>query len=124
MPRSGLGGPEQRSERTRRIPRCIWLEELEDRTLLSTYRWTGASSPNWTDPGNWSLLSGAGTFPNAVGDIAQFTGTPTSQIAVVNQAITVGEIDFGTASNITIKALLRTRVTYSRCMMSNIFFMF
>src|SRR5262249_14354582 len=58
-----------------------------------------------TTAAKWSLLSGAGSFPNAAGDIAQFTGTySTAQTVVVNQAITVGEIDFATASNITIAA--------------------
>ena len=93
----------ERRSQGRRFPRLLFVEPLEDRTLLSSFRWTGASGSNWTDAGNWSLLSGSGTFPNAADDIARFTGTyGTAQLAVVNQAITVGEIDFGTASNITI----------------------
>ncbi len=82
------------------------LQLLEDRTMPSVYQWTGASSVNWNDPGNWSLISGLGTFPNAVGDVARFTGTyaATQTTASVNTAITVGEIDFGTSANVTINA--------------------
>src|SRR5207247_10394027 len=44
-----------------------------------------------------------GSFPNAAGDVAQFTASySTAQTATINQAITVGEIDFGTSKNITI----------------------
>ena len=79
------------------------LEVLEDRTLLSTFQWTGGSGVNWNDSGNWNLVSGAGTFPNAQGDVAQFTGSySAAQAVAVNQAITVGEIDFGTAKDVTI----------------------
>src|SRR5438045_2816386 len=64
--------------------RWLWLELLEDRTLLSTFKWLGGSSANWNDSGNWSLLSGSGAFPNAQGDVAQFTGTySTAQTATV-----------------------------------------
>ena len=68
----------ERHQRGRRrgFFRSLWVEHLEDRTLPSTYQWVGGSSANWNDPGNWNLLSGAGTFPNAPGDVAQFTGTP------------------------------------------------
>src|SRR5580700_1052938 len=88
--------------RLRKFPRQIWtslaLEELEDRTLLTTYAWTGLGGDSlWNDPNNWG---GAG-FPNAIGDVANFTGTySAAQTVVVNQPITVGTIDFGTASNI------------------------
>ncbi len=80
------------------------LEQLEDRTLLSTYQWLGTSSALWSDPGNWTG-GPAGTFPSLAGDVAQFTGSITGSTTVtVNQAITVGEIDFNTASNITINS--------------------
>src|SRR5262245_11655819 len=83
----------------------LWFEQLEDRTLPSTFKWLGSGADaNWSTAANWSLLSGAGSFPNAAGDIAQFTGTAAQTTVVVNQAITVGEIDFATASNITIAA--------------------
>src|SRR5947209_6491607 len=81
-----------------RFFRRVWLEQLEDRTLLSTYQWTGAASANWTDPGNWNLVSGAGSFPNAQGDVAQFIGSYSGpQTVTINAAITVGEVDWGTA---------------------------
>src|SRR5260370_10954538 len=83
----------------------LWVEPLEERVLPSSYQWVGGSSANWNDPGNWSLLSGTGTFPNAPGDIAKFTGTySAAQTVTVNTAITVGEIDFGSSRNITINA--------------------
>src|SRR5579872_1341065 len=83
----------------------LWVEPLEDRTLLSTYQWLGTgATTNWNDPTNWTG-GPAGTFPSVAGDVAQFTGTfATNQTAVVNQAISVGEIDFGTAKNITVSA--------------------
>src|SRR4051812_47511880 len=65
----------------------LWLEHLEDRTLPSTYQWVGGSSVNWNDPNNWS--GGSAAFPNAQGDVAQFTGSySTAQTVLVNQAIT------------------------------------
>src|SRR5436305_116951 len=83
-----------------KLLRGLWLEQLEDRTLLTAYQWTGLGATSaWNDPNNW----GGAAFPNAPADIARFTGTITGgTTATVNQAITVGEIDFGTSSNITI----------------------
>src|SRR5437016_4685647 len=78
------------------------IEQLEDRTLLSTYQWTGANfltDTNWSDSANWTLLVGSGTIPNAVGDVAQFTGTPASSTATVDVAVTLGEIDFASSSS-------------------------
>src|SRR5262245_4418103 len=93
----------------RRFPKPAWgyltAEALEDRIAPATFKWTGLSGAGnaWTDPGNWTPTSGTGTVPNAPGDVAQFTGTITGQTSVVvNQNITVGEIDFATASNISI----------------------
>src|SRR5262245_31041914 len=82
----------------------LWIEPFEDRTRLSAYQWLGTGGDNnWNNPGNWNLLSGAGTFPNAIADIARFTGSySTAQTVLVNQAITVGEIDFGSSKDITI----------------------
>ena len=70
---------------------------LEDRTVPATYQWTGTgANANWNNAANWTLISGTGTFPNAVGDVAQFTGAYTAdQKATITTAITVGEIDFG-----------------------------
>ncbi len=90
-----------------RFFRGLWLEPLEDRTLLSTFQWLGGgATANWNDPTNWNRTAGTtGTFPSVAGDIARFTGTYTAaQTVTVNVAITVGEIDFGTASNVTIAA--------------------
>src|SRR4051794_27367940 len=72
--------------------RGLWLEALEDRPLLSTFQWlAGGTSANWSDPTNWNRTAGStGTFPNAAGDIARFTGAfATPQTVTVNQAITV-----------------------------------
>src|SRR5438034_10266783 len=86
-----------------RFFRRMWVEQLEDRTLLATFQWIGGSSVNWNDAGNWTLASGSGSFPNAQGDIAKFTASySTAQSITVNQAITVGEIDYGTSRNVTI----------------------
>ena len=82
----------------------LFVERLEDRLAPSTFQWTGqGGNSNWTTPGNWQLVSGAGTTPNAIGDVARFTGAiPGGTTVVVDAAITVGEIDFGSASSITI----------------------
>ncbi len=61
---------------------------------------------NWTDAANWRLVgsaTNANTFPTSAGDVALFTLAPSQTTVTVNATtITVGEIDFGTASNITI----------------------
>ena len=53
---------------------------LEDRLLLSgsTLGWTGASGTdtNWSNPANWTLLSGSDTFPQD-GDILKFSDNST-----------------------------------------------
>ena len=97
LSKAGTGASGSRSGRKRsRFFRQLRLEYLEDRTVLSTFQWTGASSTNWSDAGNWAG-GPAGTFPNAQGDVAQFTGSySAAQTVLVNQTITVGEIDFGT----------------------------
>ena len=99
----------QRSGLHARKSAHLTLEMLEDRTLMSasTFQWTGAErslTSNWNDPVNWTNLTPGSPeqFPNTVGDIVQFTGTPQASTVLVNQAITVGEIDFGTAANINI----------------------
>ena len=91
----------------------LWLELLEDRTLLTTYQWTGlGASGNWTNSANWSPSS---AFPNAVGDVAQFVGPITGITSVIlNQAITVGEIDFGSATGITITSTSSNVLTLSK----------
>jgi len=79
------------------------VESLEDRTVPSTFQWVGGSGANWNTAANWALISGSGSFPNAVDDVAQFTASYSgAQTALVNQAISVGEIDFGSTKNITI----------------------
>ncbi|HEX3149406.1 MAG TPA: autotransporter-associated beta strand repeat-containing protein, partial [Gemmataceae bacterium] len=84
--------------------RRLRVESLEDRTVPSTFQWTGAGgNANWNTAANWALVTGSGSFPNAVDDVAQFNATYSgAQTALVNQAITVGEIDWGSTRNITI----------------------
>ena len=80
--------------------RLAAFDVLEDRTVPATYQWTGAgANANWNTPANWTLISGTGTFPNAAGDIAQFSAAYTAnQTPVLTSAVTVGEIDFGGAA--------------------------
>ncbi len=88
------------------------VEELEDRTLLSSYQWigggTGATATNWNNSANWLFVTGSGTnnlFPQFAGDVAKFTSsTATQTTATVNVPISVGEIDFGSTQNFTITA--------------------
>ncbi len=90
--------------------RQLGLEFLEERIAPATYQWigggTGATATNWDNAANWKLLTGTGaTFPNAPGDIAQFTSSAAPQtMATVDVPITVGEIDFGSIQNYTISA--------------------
>ena len=88
----------------------LHLEQLEDRTLLSTFQWTGADNGvgnSWNDANNWLNIT-AGSFvssyPQNAGDIAQFTGTPAQTSVSLGASITVGEIDFNSASGILITA--------------------
>ena len=96
----------RRSRGTRASTYWIWFEPLEDRfaPANTTYRWTGAIDNNWTTAGNWTVISGNdATFPNATTDIAQFTNSSVTRTAVtVNQAITVGELDFDKGNSYTI----------------------
>ena len=65
--------------------------------VSSVFVWVGAgSNTNWDNVANWQLVSGTGTFPNGIGDIAQFTGAYTATVtATLDIPVTVGEIDFG-----------------------------
>ena len=97
-------------------PRRLLLEPLEERRLLTAYHWTGAdhaSSTNWTDVNNWSVVAGSGTgttYPKVAGDVALFTDNgPAGALSAANSTVTVnaanisvGQIDFGTAQNVTI----------------------
>src|SRR6185295_17647807 len=98
---SGVLRSNQRQQSDARKSRWLFVEPLEDRTLLSTFQWTGlGADTNWSTPGNWLPATG---FPNAVADIAQFTGAyGGAQTVELDRAITVGEIDFGSSANITI----------------------
>ncbi len=83
----------------------LWLEPLEERLVLSTFKWLGASGANWDNAVNWTRTSGTtGSFPNAVGDIAQFTGTTGGTTATLDIPVTVGEIDFGSSLSYTINS--------------------
>jgi autotransporter-associated beta strand protein len=94
-----------------RKSRCrtrLQVERFEDRVVpANTYLWTGATSTNWTDAGNWTAVGGAtGTYPgdgvDGSGDVAQFLGTGALPSATVNAALSIGEIDFGISVNVTI----------------------
>src|SRR4051812_32562402 len=98
-----------RNSTQRSVPKIVRLlarlelELLEDRIVPATYQWTGGgSTANWNDAGNWT---GGASFPNAVDDVAQFHQTSdytAAQSVSVNVPITVGEIDFGTAKDVSI----------------------
>ncbi|HEX5272984.1 MAG TPA: hypothetical protein VFW33_20950, partial [Gemmataceae bacterium] len=105
-PRNRKAAPASRRTLRSKFYRYIDFERLEDRTLPSTFQWIGGGADNnWSTGANWSLVSGSGSFPNAPGDVARFNGSYSgAQSVVVNQAITVGEIDFGTTQNVTIGA--------------------
>ncbi len=77
----------------------LFLETLEDRTLLSVVTWTGADaavSTNWSDPNNWS----SDTIPVA-GDTVVFDNTAQNGTSTVDAAYVSGgalgdlQIDWG-----------------------------
>ena len=103
---SGVG--RRRRGENRKFP-GLYVELLEERTLLSTFQWVGGGfTQNWADGSNWILIgTGSGSYPQTSSDVAQFTGSPAvnaSNVSAVtlNSAITVGEIDFGTSASIII----------------------
>src|SRR5262245_45737226 len=85
----------------------LWCEQLEERTLLTTFQWTGGitgTDNNWNSVLNWNV-PGSGTgvgFPSAAGDIAQFIGNVQAGNIKINANVTVGEIDFNSNSTFTI----------------------
>ncbi len=59
--------------------------------------WTGASSVNWSDSGNWTVA-----VPNAVGAIAVFSASTTGGLAVTLDAPqTAGTLEFGTSGSMS-----------------------
>jgi autotransporter-associated beta strand protein len=84
----------------------LYAEVLEDRVTPTTFVWTGnAGDSNWDSLANWTPTVGFGTYPGAgaAGDIVQFTGIPAQITVTLDLAIsTLAEIDFGTASNMTL----------------------
>ena len=99
-------GGRQLAAHIRKWP-VLWLEPLEDRTLLSTFQWTGSSglSSNWNDPNNWTLVSGTVSPRLSKCHRRHCPVRPAHQqssTVQLNTNITVGEVDFGTATNITI----------------------
>src|SRR5947209_4678384 len=62
--------------RKRRACSYLWLETLEDRTLLSTINWIGGSG-NWHDPTQWD----AGRVPGS-GDDAVINLSPALTVTI------------------------------------------
>ena len=91
-----------------RKSRWLWFEELEERTLLTitTAIWNPVVQVMgvypWSQSGNWLAVGGGPTnAPANAGDIAIFQGS-ISNNPTLDQAETVGQIVFNTASNVTI----------------------
>ena len=94
----------------RRPARCpLAAEPLETRDVPASYSWvpTGPGAFSWTDPANWTG-GPAGTFPDAIGDVAVLNGTLTGhQLINLNDAITLGALSIGssgTAGGYTVAA--------------------
>ena len=106
--RRQLSKPNYQTAARLRLPKAarLFLETLEDRVVPSTFKWVGTgANGNWDTAANWMLVTGSGTFPNAVGDLAQFTSTTATQLtATLDIPVTVGEIDFGSSQNYTISS--------------------
>ena len=80
-----------------------WLlvEMLEERTLLTTAQWHPTAAVggvyDWSTGANWV----GGIAPTQPGDIAQFLGTIANP-PTLDRSESVGEIDFNSASNVSI----------------------
>ena len=93
--------------RPRRTVSSLHVESLETRIVPTTFQWVGAGADtNWSTAANWNTVgspTNGNAFPNATDDVARFTAVlGATQNVVVDQALTVGEIDFGTTDNVTI----------------------
>ena len=90
----------------RKRPRPL-LETLEDRTLLSVVKWTGADaavSTNWSDPKNWS----SDTTPVA-GDTVIFGDTAQNEASTVDAAYLSGGAPSATSRSTGVARLPSTR---------------
>jgi hypothetical protein len=88
--------------RTPRRPlrRPLAVESLEARDVPASYTWTPTApgAYDWNDAANWSG-GPAGTFPNAVDDVANLTGALVgNQVVRLNTGITIGTLNLGSTS--------------------------
>src|SRR6476646_449990 len=65
----GVSKPSRSIPRKRPAFAPVRMELLEDRTAPATLTWTGASSANWNDAGNWT----GGGVPSAANNVLNFT---------------------------------------------------
>jgi hypothetical protein len=64
--------------------------------------WNGSVSSNWATAANWTTVSGAPSSPPAAGDIVQIGTTAFTNQPVINSAVTVKSIVFGSAQAATL----------------------
>jgi len=108
-------GPALRSRRAgaRQSFTRFWVEPLEDRIVPSTFRWNVDASGSWTNAANWALVSGAGSYPNAIDDVAEFDSVITATRTVTiptGTTITVGSIQIDSSQNYIIAGADATAV--------------
>jgi autotransporter-associated beta strand protein len=91
--------------RQRSLRRSLHLESLEERSLLATYTWTGATNTNWNTDTNWlgNVKPVAGAGPDTlVFATANLTGaanyTSNNDIAGLTQAFNIQITDTDTAA--------------------------
>ena len=99
------------SRRGARFVRLV-LERFEERvTPSNVYQWTGVSEINflWTTAANWTQVGGTGgMYPgdgkDGTTDVAQFVDPAliSGHSPTINGSFSIGEIDFGTATNVTL----------------------
>jgi hypothetical protein len=73
----------------------------------STFEWIADHDGSWTDPANWFRMSGSGSMPNGMCDVAEFRNTITAAriITIPNGVkITLGAIHFDSPYPYTIAA--------------------
>ncbi len=94
-----IGGTVKRDVRRRYA--SLQLEALESRITPTTYTWlpTAAGAYDWTNPANWSVSGGTGTYPQATGDVANVTSALAGNETInLDTAITVGTLNVGASS--------------------------
>ncbi len=77
----------------------------------NTYTWNGASGANWSNPGNWNVSPGPGTYPGAAADNAiAIISNGNSPNLNVSPGQTISQLNISSGSSLTAGAARLLRV--------------